>query len=316
MLLLAAAGAGAVYGFARYVHADGPLAGEKIVFIAPGTGVRAMAQVLKDEGAIDHPYAFMAQVRILNVGGKLKAGEYDLPAHIPLAALVDKMARGDVYARKVTIPEGYNGYDVMAALNAAPVMTGVLAAPPPEGSVLPQTYAYIRRDDRAKILAHMQAAMTRTLDELWAGRAPDLPFTTKEQALALASVVEKETGIAAERPRIAGVFVNRLRIGMKLQSDPTVIYALTKGAGKIDRVLYQHLAVDSPFNTYKYAGIPPAPICNPGRAAIAAVLHPEVNEYLYFVADGTGGHVFAKTQAEHDANVTKWRAVQRAAARP
>jgi len=308
--------AGGFFWFVNYARAPGPLAADKIVFIAPGSGVRVMAEQLKAEGVIAQPYAFMAVARIMDVGGKLKAGEYAVPAHISVTALVGKMAKGEVFARKITIPEGLNGIEIAAIINAADVMTGTIATPPPEGSVLPDTYAYIRNDDRNKILGHAQAAMAAMLDTLWAARAPNLPFTTKEQALALASVVEKETGIASERQRIAGVFVNRLRIGMKLQSDPTVIYAVTKGAYKLDRVLYEHLETDSPYNTYKYAGIPPSPICNPGRAAIAAVLNPEVNDYLYFVADGTGGHVFASTAKEHEANVAKWRVIQRQQVKP
>lgn len=317
LLLLAGLAAGAgVYWFAGYARGEGPLQAPKTVFIAPGTGVRAMAATLAQEGAIDHPYTFMAVVRVLDVGGKLKAGEYALPARIPLVELVDKIARGDVLRRAVTVPEGLSSYDVMGILNNAEAMNGTVAEVPPEGSVLPETYAYIRNDDRGRLLASMQAAMTRTVDELWDNRAPDLPFATKAEAVALASVVEKETGIASERARIAGVFVNRLRMGMMLQSDPTVIYAVTGGRQKLERVLYAHLAADSPYNTYKYKGIPPGPICNPGRAAIEAVLNPEKNDYIYFVADGTGGHVFARSVAEHNANVVRWRAVQRAQRQP
>jgi UPF0755 protein len=270
-----------------------------------------MAQQLGREGVISQPYAFMLFVKVTGVSSSLKAGEYQFDARVSLAQTVQKIADGDVYVRKVTIPEGLSAFDVAALINEAPEMRGVVEAPP-EGSILPETYVYQGQDDRAEMLARMQTAMTRTIDELWAKRAANLPFDTKAQALALASVVEKETGIGAERARIAGVFVNRLRIGMRLQSDPTVIYAITKGASKIERVLYAHLETDSPYNTYKYAGIPPGPICNPGRAAIEAVLNPETNEFLYFVADGTGGHVFARSIDEHNANVAKWRAVQRA----
>ena len=303
--------AGGLYWFLDYVRIAGPLNSEKIVFIAPGTGVRAMAEQLGREGVIEQPYAFMAVVKMRDVAGKLKAGEYQMPAHISLQDAVEQMVRGDVYARKVTIPEGLNRYEIIEILRKAEALSGDIEPMPAEGSILPDTYAYIRNDSRAKLLGQMERAMTATLDALWNKRAPNLPFASKEQALALASVVEKETGIASERPRIAGVFMNRLRIGMKLQSDPTVIFAVTEGKAKLERVLYEHLEKDSPYNTYKYAGIPPGPICSPGRAAIEAVLNPEVNDFLYFVADGQGGHVFAKTIEEHNANVQNWRAVQR-----
>ncbi len=311
LVLLGVGGAAAIHQFTQYIEAPGPLAVEKIVFIAPGTGVRAMAAQLQAENVIAQPYAFLALVKLSDKALKLQAGEYQFSARISLSRVVSKIGSGDVFARKVTVAEGLTSFDVINILNGADSMQGQVAIPP-EGSVLPNTYAYIREDDRAKILTQMQKAMTETLAELWQKRAAGLPFTTKEEALALASVVEKETGIGAERARIAGVFINRLKIGMRLQSDPTVIYAITKGQGKIERVLYEHLEKDSPFNTYKYAGIPPSPICNPGAAAIEATLNPESHDFLYFVADGTGGHVFAKTVQEHNANVVKWRAVQRA----
>lgn len=312
-LLIIAGGAAyfCLIQFSQYLDRQGPLPAEKIIFIAPGTGVRAMADQLQAEGVIAEPYAFLAAVKLWNVSGKLQAGEYQLPAQVSLRQVVGKLAKGEVYRRTVTIPEGLWSSEVAAILNSADSMTGSISAPA-EGSVLPETYAYIRNDDRSKILAQAQRAMTKTLDELWEKRAPGLPINSKEEALILASIVEKETGIASERPRIAGVYINRLRKNMLLQSDPTVIYAVTKGAYKLDRVLYAHLETDSPYNTYKYTGLPPAPICNPGRDAIAAVLNPETNAFLYFVADGSGGHVFAQTMDEHEANVLKWRAIQKA----
>jgi UPF0755 protein len=312
LILLGLAAYAGLFCFARYLDLPGPNPETKIVFIAPGTGVRAMAQQLKDENIIRQPYAFLAAVQLWNIKGKLQAGEYEMPMGVTLRGVIGKIANGDVYARAVTIPEGLWSSEIAAIINNVDSMTGNVAAPP-EGSVLPETYAYIRNMDRNKLLADAQDAMAKTLDTLWQGREANLPFDSKEQALVLASIVEKETGIASERPRIAGVYINRLRKGMMLQSDPTVIYAVTKGTAKLERVLYQHLETDSPYNTYKYIGLPPGPICNPGRAAIEAVLHPEVNDYLYFVADGTGGHVFATTIADHTANVAKWRAVQRQA---
>ena len=182
---------------------------------------------------------------------------------------------------------------------------------PPEGSLLPETYHFERNEDRNALIARMTAAMDATLAELWAGRADDLPLDTPEEALVLASIVEKETGIASERPHIAGVFVNRLDRGMPLQSDPTVIYALTLGEGPLDRLLTRaDLKTDSPYNTYVVPGLPPGPIANPGRDAIAAVLQPLETKDLYFVADGTGGHAFAETLAQHNRNVAAWRAIR------
>lgn len=295
----------------RYIDQPGPLTSEKIVFIAPGTGVRTMGEHLKSEQVIAQPYAFMAFTRLWGVTGRLKAGEYAFMPGVSLRNVIVKLVQGDVFARNVTIPEGLTSFEIAAIVNAAPVMSGSIAIPPSEGSIMPDTYAYIRNDDRAKLLDEAQRAMNDTLSDLWEKRAPGLPFTTPQEALVLASIVEKETRLAPERTRVAGVYINRLRKNMMLQSDPTVIYAITKGTSRIDRVLYQHLEVDSPYNTYRNTGLPPTPICAPGRASIEAVLNPEVNDYLFFVADGQGGHIFAKTMAEQEVNVAKYRVIQR-----
>lgn len=311
VLLGALAAVSAMNWFKHYLIQPGPLQQQKLIFIAPGTGVRMMAEQLKAESVIAQPYAFLAIVRLQDVGTQLKAGEYDMPAHISLLAALNKIVSGDVFRRQVTIPEGLSSAEAANVINATDAMSGMISIPPAEGSILPETYAYIRDEDRNKLLAETQEAMRKELDAAWEKRAPGLPIASKEEALVLASIVEKETGIPSERARIAGVFINRLRKNMMLQSDPTVIYALTKGASKLDRVLYEHLEIDSPYNTYKNTGLPPTPICNPGKAAIAATLHPETHDFLYFVADGNGGHVFAATVEEHTANVAKWRAVQR-----
>ncbi|MCB1538211.1 MAG: endolytic transglycosylase MltG [Rhodospirillales bacterium] len=312
VIIVGAAAAFALNWFGRELARPGPNQAENIVYIAPGTGVRAMAQMLAQEGIIREPLLFLAAVRIEGVESKLKAGEYQMPAAISLGDVVEKIASGTVFRRDVTLPEGLWSSEIKQIINGAPAMNGTIAQTPAEGSILPETYAYIRGEDREKLLAQAQKAMDETLARAWELRASGLPFASKEEALILASIVEKETGVAAERPRIAGVFINRLRAGMMLQSDPTVIYAVTHGESKLDRVLYAHLAVDSPYNTYRHAGLPPGPICNPGKAAIAAVLNPEANDFLYFVADGKGGHVFAKTMVEHNANVARFRTVQQA----
>ncbi|HEY8963599.1 MAG TPA: endolytic transglycosylase MltG, partial [Alphaproteobacteria bacterium] len=310
VLLLGAVAAGVGLKFVQaQITAPGPLAQNTVVFIAPGTGVRAMGTQLQSAGVITQDKLFLGVVALRGIQGRLQAGEYEFPAQIPLAGVIEKMVSGDVLRRMVTIPEGLSSFEAAAIINAAPEMEGTIE-PPAEGSILPETYSYIRGDARAKILRQMQAAMTKTLDTLWANRSVDLPIKSKEEALTLASIVEKETRIAAERPRVAGVYINRLNKGMLLQSDPTVIYAITKGASKIDRVLYAHLEIDSPYNTYKNIGLPPGPIANPGAASIAAVLKPEKNDFLYFVADGTGAHIFATNATDHEANVVKWRGVQ------
>ena len=311
LLTAIAAGVGLVF-LDRHNNVPGPLAAQTVVFIAPGTGVREMADQLMNAQVIDNQYPFLANVVLRGIKGKLQAGEYEFAPNVPLNEVLRKMSTGDVLRRMVTIPEGLSSFEVAAIINAAPEMTGTVQ-PPAEGSVLPETYSYLRGDDRNKMLAQMQAAMTKTIDQLWETRQPDLPFQTKEEALTLASIVEKETRIAPERARVAGVYINRLNKGMMLQSDPTVIYALTKGQSKIDRVLYAHLETDSPYNTYKYNKLPPGPIANPGRASIAAVLQPEKTDFLYFVADGTGAHIFATNATDHEANVIKWRGIQRAA---
>jgi UPF0755 protein len=220
------------------------------------------------------------------------------------------LREGRTVVRHLTIPEGLTTVEILALLDDAPGLSGD-RSPPAEGTLLPETYNYSWGDSRAGMMARMQKAMAETLAKLWASRAAGLPLATPEAAVTLASLVEKETALAAERPRVAGVFVNRLRLGMRLQSDPTVVYALTAGKGPLGRELTRaDLEVPSPYNTYRIDGLPPGPIANPGRAAIAAALQPLASRELYFVADGSGGHAFASTLEEHNRNVTRWRKLQ------
>lgn len=317
LLVLLAAG-GFFYGYSAW-SGPGPLTETKTVLIARGAGVNSIAETLQREGVIDSAQVFKIAARITGEQGRLKAGEYEFPAAIPMREAMAKIVAGDVILRRITIPEGWTSWQIVQALNAAPHLTGTIAAIPGEGTLLPDTYLHDSETDRASLLADMATAMTNTVQSLWPQRQDGLPFSTMEEAVTLASIVEKETGIAAERARIAGVFVNRLRAGMPLQTDPTVIYALTKGEikdegqGPLGRRLLKKdlLETDSPYNTYKYPGLPPGPIANPGREAIEAVLHPEDHAYFYFVADGTGGHIFAATLAEHNANVAKWRKIRK-----
>jgi UPF0755 protein len=221
------------------------------------------------------------------------------------------LERGETVARRVTIAEGLTVAEIFGLLEEAPGLTGPLPEPPPEGSLLPETYFFALGDSRYGLVRRMRGAMTEALEAAWANRAEGLPLASKEEALVLASIVDKETGIPAERRQVAAVFINRLRKGMPLQSDPTVIYGLTGGEGPLQRPLtrkdWEH---DSPYNTYRNPGLPPGAIGNPGRDAIAAVLDPANVDYLYFVADGTGGHAFARTLAEHNRNVAVWRRIR------
>lgn len=291
------------------------LSEQKLVLIERGKGVSTIAEVLEQEGVITQPLLFKIAARLSD---SLKAGEYEFPAQVSMAEVMRMMVEGEVYDRKITIPEGLTSYQIVKLLNAREDLEGEVTELPKEGSLLPNTYHFVKGESVQDKIDQMQSAMTETIDELWEKRASNLPIKTKEEALILASIVEKETGVAGERKRVAGVFINRLRKGMALQTDPTVIYAITMGKMKDDgkgplgrRLLRKDLQIDSPYNTYKYPGLPPGPIANPGRAAIKATLNPEEHEYIYFVADGTGGHAFGKTLAEHNRNVAKWRQFRR-----
>jgi UPF0755 protein len=226
------------------------------------------------------------------------------------AAILDLLQHGKPVQRLITVTEGMPSIIVAEKLAANPYLVGPLPAIA-EGSVLPDSYGYKRGETRASVVTRMQSAMTKTIDTLWAKKSMDCPVATTDQAVTLASIVEKETGKASERPMIAGVYCNRLKIGMKLDADPTVIYPVTKGKPLGRRILRSELNADNGYNTYRRAGLPDGPIANPGKDSIAAVLHPAPTKALYFVADGTGGHVFAATLAEHNANVAKWYAIRR-----
>lgn len=291
------------------------------IIIAPGSSVAGIAEQLNSAGAVESPILFRIAGRFMQQDSRLKAGEYEIPPHASIRDILNLLESGRTVQRKVTIPEGLTNFEILRLLSEREDLQKGRADMLPEGRYLPETYSYTREESNADILTRMAQAMDKALAESWEQRASDLPFTTKEEAVTLASIVEKETGVAAERARVAGVFVNRLKRGMPLQSDPTVIYALTlgehqnEGQGPIGRrLLKKDLELDSPYNTYAYAGLPPGPIANPGRASIEAVLNPERHDYLYFVADGEGGHAFAATLAEHNRNVAKWRAIRANAA--
>ncbi|MFQ5984699.1 MAG: endolytic transglycosylase MltG [Alphaproteobacteria bacterium] len=285
----------------------GPLERETTVILARGIGLAGIAATLAEEGVIESPLVFTVGVRLIGADRRLQAGEYAFPAAVSAREVVDVLMNGRIVVRRVTVPEGLTSMQVVALLEATDGLTGSVDRVPEEGSLLPETYHFSFGDRRAELIARMQEAMPATLTELWADRAPDLPFTRPKDAQILASIVEKETALEEEHRRIAGVFINRLRRNMRLQSDPTVVYGITGGAGPLDRPLTREdLERKTPYNTYLISGLPPGPIANPGRAAIAAVLNPAETDELYFVADGKGGHAFARTLEEHNRNVARW----------
>jgi UPF0755 protein len=309
LLVLAAAGVG-LY-FIQGWNGAGPAQRPLAVVIAPGSSLAAAAETLERAGAIRSADRFLFQAKLFGGSTPIKAGEYEIPARASHARVLGLLQGGKTLQRMIVVPEGLPSVLVHERLMQAPTLTGAVPVPA-EGSVLPNSYAYQRGESRTAVLKRMQDAMTRTLDRLWAARKPGLPVATKEEAIILASIVEKETGKASERRMVAGVYANRLRQGMPLQADPTVIYPVTRGRPLGRRILRSELRADNGYNTYARAGLPAGPIANPGRESIAAVLDPASTQALYFVADGTGGHVFADTLAEHEANRRKWYDIRRA----
>jgi UPF0755 protein len=295
----------------RYYRAPGPLPQEATVVVPPGVGLKRVSYLLEYAGAVQKARYFEWAVLWQHGEGKLKAGEYAIPPHSSMADILSLLQSGKVVIHKVTIPEGATAVAVEKILNAAPAMNGTLTAPPTEGSILPETYYYTWGQKRAAMIARMQGEMRKVLAADWASRAPDLPYKTPEEAVVLASMIERETAVPAERGMIAGVFVNRLKRGMKLQSDPTVIYGITGGADLGRALTASDLNSDTAYNTYRIAGLPPAPIANPGKESLAAALNPAETDALYFVANGEGGHAFADTYEAHLANVKRWRALGR-----
>lgn len=305
--LLLAAGGLMLYGIDRFQRA-GPLAADAIVYIPPGEGLDAIATRLEEAGVIDDALAFRIGVTVMRAERALKAGEYRFAAGISMRGALDVLRSGKTVVRRLTLPEGLTSAEIVALLVQAEGLEGGVGTVPPEGSLLPETYHFQRGDTRAELIERMTRARQVALAELWPKRAPGLPFAGPEDAVILASVVEKETGVAEERPLVASVFINRLKKGMRLQSDPTVVYGLTNGQGPLGRdITRKDLETPGPYNTYLNDGLPPGPIANPGRASIEAVLNPAKSEYLYFVADGNGGHRFAKTLEEHNRNVARYR---------
>jgi UPF0755 protein len=310
LITTAVVGGGLLYAWAHQrLTGPGPLEERTVVTIPRGAGVSAIAETLQDAGVIRSPLVFRLGARATGEATRLKAGEYAFPPRVSVRAALDILVAGKTVTRTLTVPEGLTSREVVALLREAEGLSGAIDRVPREGTLLPETYHYQQGDARAELIRRMRAEMDRVLAELWPGRADGLPFDTKREALTLASIVEKETAVPDERALVAGVFVNRLERGMRLQSDPTVRYALTEGEAELGRALTRaDWKVDHPYNTYQHTGLPPGPIANPGRAAIAAALHPAETDYLYFVADGSGGHAFAETLEQHNRNVADWRA--------
>jgi UPF0755 protein len=309
LLVLVVLGGGAAWYARRAWQQPGPLPAATAIVVQRG-GTDAIGQALAERGVIADPRAFMLATWLTRDQGPLRAGEFLFPAAAPLREVLDVLRRARPVQRLLTLPEGLTAQQLTALVQQAEGLTGDTPAIE-EGEVLPETYAYVWGDSRAGLLRRATAAMQARLEGLWKDRAPDLPLGSAREALVLASIVERETGKPEERPRVAGVFINRLRRGMPLQSDPTVAYAAADG-GVLGRPLSRaDLDRDHPFNTYRNRGLPPGPIASPGVESLRAVLRPLATEDLFFVADGSGGHAFAATLEEHNRNVARWRALER-----
>jgi len=314
----------------------GPLVENRLITIERGSGLNNIAAMLEQDGIIKSRYIFIFAARVMGAQSALKAGEYELQARMSARDIMDILREGKTFGRRFTIREGLTSFEIVRHIKGVENLSGDVKIIPAEGTLLPNTYDYQLGERRDAVLARLEQEMEsavlgvclillekvagttfKDMLDMECSPAPS-PLKTIRDVLTLASIVEKETAVAHERRKVAGVFINRLRKGMPLQTDPTVIYAITKGKHKNDgkgplgrRLLRKDLQIDSPYNTYKYGGLPPGPIANPGKASIEAVLSPEKHDYIFFVADGTGGHAFARTLKEHNANVAKWRKIRR-----
>ena len=291
--------------------AVGPKPGPHTIIVEEGSTLASVAEQLEKAGAIPgSAKTYRAMARIFGSGDPVQAGEFEIPNGTSGSAVLDLLQHGRPVQRLITVPEGMPAILVQEKLAEVPYLTGAVPALP-EGSVLPDSYGFKRGEARADVARRMQAAMEKAVAELWAKRKATCPVNTPQEAVTLASIVEKETGKPSERRAVAGVYCNRLKIGMKLDADPTVIYPITKGKPLGRRIRRSELMADTGYNTYRKPGLPLGPIANPGRESIAAVLDPAQHKFIYFVADGTGGHVFAETFEQHQANVEKWYAIRR-----
>lgn len=307
LLLVALAAAG---WFAFGWYSSGPVEEDSEFTVPSGASLTSVAQALEEAGHIQSADAFLLRAKILGSSDPIQAGEFLLSAGASPADILDTFQNGDVIRRFITIPEGLPSILVQERLMAEPLLTGEVAVPA-EGSVLPNTYDFERGESRQAVVERMQAAMRDTLAELWEKRSARTVAKTPQEAVTLAAIVEKETGVPEERRMVAGLYSNRIRQGIMLQADPTIIYPITKGKPLGRRIRQSEISAVNGYNTYSMVGLPKGPITNPGRESIAAVLDPAQTEAVYMVADGSGGHAFAKTLAEHNANVEKWYALRR-----
>jgi len=312
LLVLAIAGVAAFSALQRQLEAPGALPSDKVVFIAPRSEVVEIIDQLHAAGVIDAPTLLKAALWVEGRWGSVKAGEYLFRKEASLRDVMDTLVSGKQLLHSVTIPEGLTSEQIVQRLMDSDVLVGDVREVPREGTILPETYRVPRGMSRAELIRKMQTDQNRLVDQVWARRAPDLPIRSKFELVTLASIVEKETGRADERTRVAAVFHNRLNKRMRLQSDPTIVYGLVGGKGTLGRpIMRAEIIKPTAYNTYSIDGLPPGPIANPGRAALEAVANPSRTRDLYFVADGTGGHVFAETLEQHNRNVARWREVER-----
>ncbi|WP_283419003.1 endolytic transglycosylase MltG [Sphingopyxis sp. Geo48] len=283
---------------------------DTVVVIPPGASIAKAGEILEKAGAVSSADSFRNHARFFGGDDPIKPGEYEIKKGMGAGDILGLLQSGKTIQRLVMIPEGMPSIMVWERLMAEPRLKGDIPVPA-EGSILPDSYAFTTGETRAAVVKRMQAAMNKAFDELWAKRSPRSAAKDRNEAITLASIVEKETGVAAERRTVAGVYTNRLAVGMRLQADPTIIYPITQGKPLGRRILRSEIVAVNDYNTYSMAGLPKGPIANPGKASIAAVLDPEANDYLYFVAKGDGGHAFARTLSEHNANVQKWYQLRR-----
>jgi UPF0755 protein len=283
------------------------------VILEHGVGVTQIARTLKKAGVISSTQVFLMAAKLTGAARSLKAGEYEFPSHASMARILADIRAGKVVRHEVSVPEGWTSDMVVDAVLRQPVLVGPIDTPA-EGAILPDTYQVERGEQRNEVIRRMELAQQKLLSDLWVNRQPGLPFKTPEEAVTLASIVERETAVPAERPRIAAVYINRLRQHMRLESDPTTIYGISRGRPLGRGLTMTELVTATPYNTYRIDGLPPGPIANPGRDALAAVLNPPSTTELFFVANGQGGHVFASTYEEHQRHVARWRAIERAQA--
>jgi UPF0755 protein len=298
-------------------RAPGPLPTDKVVIIPKESGLGEITALLEREGVINHPWAFRISALTSGLWTRLKAGEYLFKANVSVREVLEVIEQGKAVLHSITIPEGLTSEQIVARLMENDILTGEVTQLPREGTLLPDTHKFQRGTTRQDLINRMAQEQRRVLNEIWARRSADIPIRTPQELVILASIVEKETGRADERPRVAGVFINRINRKMKLQSDPTIVYGIVGGKGTLGRgITRAEINQATPYNTYVIDGLPPGPIANPGRAAMQAVANPSRTKELYFVADGTGGHAFAETLEQHNRNVARWRQIEAARREP